>query len=236
MAVVKLHPPPGTTPTRETASNPHPPDTPAVLIDALAVRTEVFIEEQGCSAENEVDEDDARSWHWVMYAGGSEADRAIGTIRLVPPHPRPGVHPAGDANANANGDDDDDGDDQEPYIKLTRVAVVRPLRGHGIGRHLVETAVEWARAHPDEINGAFQGCPSQSPSTTPTPTRSPSPAHGVVSVPGTAGLWTGLVLVHAQVDVEGMYGRLGFERDDAMGRWLEEGIEHVGMWNHVHTE
>lgn len=226
MVVVKLHPPPGTTPTRQTASNPRPPGTPAVLVDALAVRTEVFIEEQGCSAENEVDEDDARSWHWVMYAGGSEADRAIGTIRLVPPHPRPGIHPAGDANANANGDDD--GDDQEPYIKLTRVAVVRPLRGHGIGRHLVETAVEWARAHPDEINGAFQGCPCPSLSAAHVPVPGPGP--------GMPGSWNGWVLVHAQVDVERMYTRLGFERDDGMGRWLEEGIEHIGMWRYAHTE
>ena len=45
--------------------------------------------------------------------------------------------------------------------------------------------------------------------------------------------WKGLVLVHAQVDVESMYQRLGFETDDSLGRWDEEGIEHVGMFKRI---
>lgn len=231
MVVIKLHPPPGITPTLPTPSNPRPPGTPAELIDALAVRAEVFVEEQGCSAENEVDDDDARSWHWVVYSAdgnttSSEADqpKPIGTIRLVPPHPRPRPHPDGD------GDGDGEGPGREPYIKLTRLAVVRSLRGHGIGRHLVETAVEWARAHPDEINGAFQGCPCPSLSAAHVPVPVPVPG------PGMPGSWNGWVLVHAQVDVERMYTRLGFERDEGMGRWLEEGIEHIGMWRYANTE
>jgi hypothetical protein len=40
----------------------------------------------------------------------------------------------------------------------------------------------------------------------------------------------GVVLVHAQVDVETMYAGLGFETDQSLGRWDEEGIEHVGMF------
>lgn len=45
--------------------------------------------------------------------------------------------------------------------------------------------------------------------------------------------WQGLVLVHAQVGVEGWYTSLGFERDEGMGVWVEEGIGHVGMWRRV---
>lgn len=42
--------------------------------------------------------------------------------------------------------------------------------------------------------------------------------------------WQGLVLVHAQVGVERMWQRLGFQTGEKLGRWDEEGIEHLGMW------
>jgi predicted GNAT family N-acyltransferase len=45
--------------------------------------------------------------------------------------------------------------------------------------------------------------------------------------------WKGLVLVHAQVDVERMYQGLGFVTNESLGRWDEEGIEHVGMFKRI---
>lgn len=45
--------------------------------------------------------------------------------------------------------------------------------------------------------------------------------------------YNGLVLCHAQVVVEQMYARLGFVTDQKLGRWDEEGIEHLGMWKRV---
>ena len=45
--------------------------------------------------------------------------------------------------------------------------------------------------------------------------------------------WEGLVLTHAQVSVEGLYAKLGFVTDDRLGRWDEEGIEHLGMWKRL---
>lgn len=45
--------------------------------------------------------------------------------------------------------------------------------------------------------------------------------------------WDGLVLVHAQVDAERMWERLGFKTDEKLGRWVEEGIDHLGMWRMV---
>lgn len=96
-------------------------DVPEVFRDAMSVREDVFVKEQKVALENEVDIDDARSFHWVAYASvgttsgdgsaamdgvtkdaaataehpgrkGSTAMRlAVGTIRLVPP-PHP-PHP-----------------------------------------------------------------------------------------------------------------------------------------------
>ncbi|KEF56908.1 uncharacterized protein A1O9_07098 [Exophiala aquamarina CBS 119918] len=45
--------------------------------------------------------------------------------------------------------------------------------------------------------------------------------------------WNGLVLSHAQVAVEKMYAKLGFVTDVKLGRWDEEGIEHLGMWKRL---
>lgn len=45
--------------------------------------------------------------------------------------------------------------------------------------------------------------------------------------------YNGLVLCHGQVSVEKMYAKLGFVTDERLGRWNEEGIEHLGMWKRV---
>ena len=269
---IAIHGPPGTTKlTRPTSSDPRPQSNPPVLTDALTVRNTVFIDEQGCSPDSEIDEDDARSWHWVMYlqphsenGNGDTGDRgakqdggkqegdgeAIGVIRLVPPPHAPHgheheqehehkhhfdispVHAHGDnVNANPATDSDNNAPDSaaqsvkydtthEPYIKLTRVAVVPAFRGRNLGRKLVETAIDWARRNPGEIEDAF--------------VRVVRGREGLPDRDGSGDIkWNGLVLVHAQVSVEGMYARLGFVIDESMGRWDEEGIEHVGMWRRV---
>jgi predicted GNAT family N-acyltransferase len=45
----------------------------------------------------------------------------------------------------------------------------------------------------------------------------------------------GLIMVHAQVGVQKLWARYGFEKDEALGVWDEEGIDHVGMWKRVDT-
>jgi predicted GNAT family N-acyltransferase len=42
--------------------------------------------------------------------------------------------------------------------------------------------------------------------------------------------WNGLVCAHGQVQAVPAWERMGFKVDEGMGRWMEEGIEHVGMW------
>jgi predicted GNAT family N-acyltransferase len=39
--------------------------------------------------------------------------------------------------------------------------------------------------------------------------------------------------VHAQEQVVGTWKRWGFEVDEGMGRWDEEGIMHVGMFTRL---
>ncbi|KAJ9292715.1 hypothetical protein DTO271G3_8529 [Paecilomyces variotii] len=217
-----MQPPPGRNTIRPTPADPYPAQNPPTFTDAMIVRTKVFIDEQKCSEEGELDEDDARSWQWVAYTNENETSSStdansnskrtpIGVIRLVPPPHEPHealIHPEKTASLPKYDLS------HEPYVKLTRVAVMPEYRGRGLARFLVETALQWAVEHPGEIAAAY------------------------AQVVGGAGdgqkmSWKGLVLVHAQVQVEKLYERLGFVTDEALGRWYEEGIEHVGMWRRV---
>ncbi|EMC92232.1 hypothetical protein BAUCODRAFT_38252 [Baudoinia panamericana UAMH 10762] len=223
---------------------------PQGFLDAMTVREEVFVREQKVPLENEFDEDDSRSFHWVAYAsiptkavspdikatnGTADPNRRvsnstkipIGTIRLVPPphppHPTPGSHHKADAlEGDLRKDSISPHDGKEAYIKLGRLAVIREFRRTGISKLLIETALAFARQHPYEIMPHFD--PAKMESLKQESDR------------GFGLEWKGLVLVHAQVGVQKVWRKYGFETDEAMGTWDEEGIEHVGMWRRLDIE
>lgn len=185
------------------------------------------MDEQHCRAEEEIDADDARSWHWVAsISTGRTTDRAdgkvaAGTIRLVP------VAPLGHTDAekleNANEKELAVGprhgatemwDGEEAFVKLGRMATLREYRKMGLGRLLVDAALEWLRGNGEMVRGEMG-------------------VGGGDEVGRERGEWKGLVLVHAQKEIERFWATFGFVRDDGMGVWWEEGIEHVGMWRRV---
>jgi predicted GNAT family N-acyltransferase len=201
-------------PPGPSLSYPEPSSSPwpRVFADAFSVRKTIFCDEQYCSLDNELDEDDHRSWHWVAYAEEGETKVPVGVIRLVPPphgaHPTPveGSVPATNKRGHV-GDEKTQGE-EEPYIKLTRLALLPEYRRHGLGRVLVSTALDWASEHAEELSSALEGDEK----------------------------WTGSVLIHAQVSVEKAWGKMGFATDEGLGRWDEEGIMHLGMWKRVEIE
>ena len=85
--------------------------------DAMAVRIEVFVEEQGVPAEIERDEYETDSEHFVAYRDGS-AREAVGTTRLR---------------------------EKDGLAKIERVAVLRSARGVGWGERLMAVTEERAR-------------------------------------------------------------------------------------------
>ncbi|KKK23417.1 hypothetical protein ARAM_006448 [Aspergillus rambellii] len=236
--------------TLPTRTIPHPPTNPSVLNDALAVRLQVFVDEQKCAPDLEIDEDDSRSWHWVIYdenhrPPGSDSNPMkvpVAVLRLVPPpHASHDDFAAmyGDANANANasqdeetssGDGDGDGDatprlkkydlTHEAHIKFGRVAVLPEYRGYGLARKLMEMSMAWAAGNAAAINASLARVVREE-------------CCGGLARGARVPVWKGLALVHAQVWVEKFYERLGFETDEEMGRWSEVGIEHVGMWKRL---
>ncbi|KAI8056523.1 acyl-CoA N-acyltransferase [Gilbertella persicaria] len=90
---------------------------PGKIQDALKVRIAVFVEEQKYAMEDEIDDQDNISLHWVAYAdkqnpdGTMEHDVPVGTIRLIP---KP-----------------------DQLAKLGRLAVLSDARGLYIGQKLV---------------------------------------------------------------------------------------------------
>lgn len=164
-------------------TSPLPAIGPKHFLDAMRVRLAVFCDEQHCSVDAELDEDDPRSWQWIVYY----AEEPVACIRLCPPPHAP--HPNDFTNPN-----------EEPYLKLQRFATLAAHRSGGLGRMLVDTSLRWAAEHKDEVGG--EG-------------------------------WKGMVLVHAQVSVEKVWAKMGFVTDEKLGRWDEEGIEHLGMWRRI---
>lgn len=181
----------------------------------------VFVEEQGCSAEEELDADDATSWHWVLYGlmdsgGGRFGETPAATIRLVPAsthdHGHDVVHgaePVTDEGGKGAkmpsepnyGKSNSLWDGKEPYAKIGRLATKEWFRGKGFAKALVQESLRWAAGHHEEV--------------------------------GRGQKWRGLILAHAQIGVEGWYRNLGWVKDEGMGQWFEEGIEHVGMWKRL---
>lgn len=117
---------------------------------------------------------------------------------------------------------------KEAYIKLGRLATLRSHRRLGFGKVLVDTALKWAVE-----NAVTLGQPRRRP-------RGEEEAgenNNTAEEEGRDGGWHGLVLIHAQRDVEGWYRRVaGFVTDEGLGFWIEEGIEHVGMWRRLDLE
>lgn len=242
---------------QQTANN-----IPLIFKDAMSVREEVF-GEQDIPLEAEFDEDDARSWHWVAYAsvgasassppkgvlarsdsGNSPADDArrasataqrtpVGTIRLIPPphgpnkyiEEKPVAHPDDDTpNTEATIHTD------EPYIKLGRLAVVGAFRKNKIARMLLNAAINFAAEHPELIYNP------------PSPTTRELAALKAPHIKRQLS-WQGLVFIHAQLQLVPMWEKYGFSEAlhdeegnveiEAEPHWVEEGIEHVGMWKRI---
>lgn len=216
---------------RSLPADRQPPHVPVPFIEAMDVRENVFVKEQGVPLLMEADTDDARSCHFVAFDFGNSIDpsqvQAVGTVRIVPfphtPHPLPGS--SWDLPEETEKDESPTlvsnpppyiidrstsmHDGKEAYIKLGRWAVKKEFRGQGIAGKLVRKAVEWLEENPSFFNKSVPGV-------------DPAQTH-----------WKGLLCVHAQKYVAEAWRSLGFEIDKSMGEWTEAGMPHVGMFRRI---
>jgi acyl carrier protein phosphodiesterase len=87
-----------------------------------AIRRQVFQEEQGVSPELELDGKDDSAIHFMAYLNG----RPVGTTRIRSL---------------------EDVDDRRHAAKIERLAVLKTARGQGIGRQLMQAALQWIQKH-----------------------------------------------------------------------------------------
>jgi GNAT superfamily N-acetyltransferase len=156
----------------------------------------------------------------------------IGTIRLVPfphlPHPEPGSsYIAGALETGLDAESSEPPpyivdrpttyhDGKESYIKLGRIAVLKEFRGSGIAKMLVNAAMTWAQQNPTFFNPSIEGMDNLGVSST-----------------GEIPVWKGLMCAHAQEQVAKAWAKWGFQLDEGMGTWIEEGLNHVGMFQRL---
>ncbi|KAK4574980.1 hypothetical protein LTR86_000830 [Recurvomyces mirabilis] len=224
---------------------------PQGFIDAMIVREEVFVREQNIALENELDDDDQRSFHWVAYAsipvkhtspeisahganGKTNAARRIsnstkipiGTIRLVPPphapHPNAKEDSTNDTSEAHNDDRKDSSVAHDPKESYIKLGRLAVIKEFRKAG-ISKLLIETALSFAREHHYVFS--PNHDPAK--------FEASKQLSDRGVTLDWKGLVLVHAQTGVQKIWRKYGFETDAAMGEWDEEGIMHVGMWRRM---
>ncbi|KAK3320531.1 hypothetical protein B0T19DRAFT_242520 [Cercophora scortea] len=115
-------------------------------------------------------------------------------------------------------------DGVEPYVKLGRLAVLKEFRGAGIASQLVHEAIDWMRKHPTFFNPSVAALGFEQLGMEDN-------SHGLGrDVPPK---WRGLICCHAQESAVKVWAKHGFQVDESMGKWTEEGIPHVGMFLRV---
>lgn len=240
-------------------SHEQPATVPLTFIEAMQVREKVFVEEQGLPLVNQFDNHDPYSVHFVTYrylwkivqeevkdADGNvvtpekwETRRTpIGCIRIEPfphdPHPTKNARYWGgitqqehkgkyvwkpektsinyfvDRKTSFH-------DGREPYLKIGRLAVLKEYRNTGTAKLLFNCAIDWMCKNPNRFD----------------PSVRTKGLGRLCAVNGVCPSWLGLVCVHTPEKVIPVWKTFGFEVDEQMGTWYDEGVKHAGMWRRV---
>ena len=96
--------------------------------------------------------------------------------------------------------------------------MIKEFRGSGMAKVLVNAAMTWARENPTFFNPSVAEVGMENLG-----------AESIEDVP----VWKGLICVHAQEQVEKTWAKWGYKVDQGMGKWDEEGIMHVGMFQRL---
>ena len=209
------------------------PNIPFVFLDALSIRIAVFVEEQDVPAENELDEYDALSHHVVLYTSednpsGSEAGLPICTLRFTEVVP-----------------------DQEEFVRQSSFSSAQGEASTTLAQEGIKSFEPGANPLKEPLHLPSELWDGKEPHirlgrmATSKAYRKKGMAQALMSwtfgwILGNQKMFscrpTFPVLVHAQREVQAFYARQGFVLDMGMGIWIEEGIEHVGMWKRLSRE
>ena len=238
---------------------------PYAFQDAMTVREEVFVHEQNVPAENEVDEEEGRCWHWVVYVNENmdhnakkrqnqeweEEDcnriekiemkrnvKPVATVRLVPPPHTEHYNSVEPSTLSAPG---------TTSSRASKSSGDDALTGNASKK---ESYVKLGRlavlsSHRRKGLAAYLVRTCLGWATTHQDEIDRFAGHAAVCgheerCDQKKQHWQGLVRIHAQADVIRWYERQGFKLDrDEEGEvrpgWDEEGIWHLGMWTRVQS-
>jgi len=165
----------------------------------------------------------------------------VATIRMIPPPHGPNqyiivnadntrdTHPAADAPQPTA----DASHPLEAHVKLARLAARKAYRGLGLAKLLINSALDFATLNPDKVYSP--------PSPTALEKAQMQGSHRDREI-----LWQGLVMIHAQLHLKPMWEKHGFHEElkndhgeveiPAQPHWMEEGIEHMGLWKRLPVE
>lgn len=97
----------------------HTKDTMSDLyLDALKIRNQVFVKEQGVPLDREIDNYEAYTIHFILYL---DTETPMATLRLLPL--------------------------EDGKIKVQRMAVLKEFRKKGLGKVIMEAAETFANEH-----------------------------------------------------------------------------------------
>lgn len=88
-----------------------------IYLDAVRIRNQVFVKEQGVPIEIEIDKNEAYAIHFVLY-DDKEKSTPLATVRLLPLN--------------------------DHTMKLQRMAVLSHVRGQGLGEAIITAAEKFA--------------------------------------------------------------------------------------------
>lgn len=230
-------------------------DIPTTFKDAMTVRERVYVEEQDVPLENEFDDDDPRSFHWVVYA-------SVGTSSSN------GASPLseGTNTGSASPSPQEERRQSDPTANRVAVGTIRlvppphPSHPAPSDTHKLDNSL-----HAPATGSHTNGGPAVEPyiklgrlAVLPAYRKlglaallvrtaldwAAQNGYQILSPPRPEEIelakvegreadldaWNGLTLVHAQTWLEKFWSKFGFVKDEKMGEWDEEGIMHVGMW------
>ncbi|KAI4724582.1 hypothetical protein E4T49_07666 [Aureobasidium sp. EXF-10728] len=246
---ISFLPPPGLALANYDSAALHttqPQDVPEIFRDAMSVREDVFVKEQNIALENEVDIDDARSFHWVAYASvgtsssdgnaamegvnkdsatsaektgrkGSTAMRLpVGTIRLVPP-----PHPPHPQPGSSHKIDNHEGLPQDMQSGLSKTDMHDGKEAYiKLGRLSVLQPFRGLGLARLLIDAALTWAAENVDKILP-PVSPAAAEQRKLELGGGAeveDVWRGLVLVHAQAYLEKYWASFGFVKDESMAK------------------
>lgn len=232
---------------------------PRVFVDVMELREGLWSKEQRQSFENQIDADDARSCHWVVYASVNETvepevrdedgnvmrprksctrNTPAGAIRLVP-FPHGPLPKAGGRYDNGQLIDEKDGKPSEASSTGSAASMDRPTTFYDgrepyvkLGRLIVAKEFRGFGLSGLLVHTVLSWLKAKPAFFDPSITELGFEQIGASNETEMAK-WGGLICVHAAENAAGSWKKWLFDLDPEMGKWWDNGVPTVALFKRL---